>query len=110
MLWNLSPYKGVIRFRKQGKLGPRVIGPFRIRAWVGKVKYWLDLPVELSQIHNMFHVSQLRKYLADDSTVVPLDAIHVNECLNYVETHVDILHRNNKTLCNKVVESVKVQW
>ena len=75
ILLKVSPWKGVIRFRKQGKLGPRYIGPFRVVARVGKVAYRLDLPAELSQIHNTFHVSQLRKCLVDDSAVVPLEDI-----------------------------------
>ena len=59
VLLKVSPWKGVIRFRKWGKLGPRYIGPFRLIARVGMVAYRLDLPTELSQIHNTFHVSQL---------------------------------------------------
>lgn len=56
-------------------MGPRFIGSFRVLAWVGKVSYWLDLPKKLSQIHNIFHVSQPRKCLADESAVVPLNDI-----------------------------------
>ena len=69
------PWKGVIRFRKRGKLGPRYISPFRVLACVGWVVYRLDLPEELSQIYSMFHVSQLRKCLMDDFVVVPLEDI-----------------------------------
>ena len=61
VILKVSPYKGVIRFRKRGKLGPRYIRPFRIVVRGGKVEYRLDLPEELSQFHNTFHVSQLRK-------------------------------------------------
>ena len=57
----VSPWKGVIRFRKRGKLSPRFIGPFPIVARVGKVAYRLELPEELSGMHSTFHVSQLRK-------------------------------------------------
>ena len=81
VLLKVSPWKGVIRFRKWGKLGPRYIGLFRVVARVGKVAYRLDLPVELSQIHSTFHVSQLRKCLVDDSAVVPLEDIQVHGCL-----------------------------
>ena len=63
----------MIRFRKRGKLGPRYIGPFRVIARVGRVAYRLDFPADLGQIYDTFHVSQLRKCIADESAVVPLD-------------------------------------
>ena len=69
----------------------------------------MDLPDELSQIHNNFHVSQLRKFLANDSEVVLVDDIQVDECMNYVERPIETLDRKMKTLCDKVVDSVKVQ-
>ena len=110
VLLKVSPWKGVIRFRKRGKLGPRFIGPFRVLARVGRVAYRLDLPVELSQIHNTFHVSQLRKCLVDESAVVPLEDIQVDSSLNYIERPVAILDRKTKTLRNKAIQLVKVQW
>ena len=67
VLLKVSPWKGVIRFRKRGKLGPRYIGPYPIIARVGKVAYRLELPEELSAIHNTFHVSQLRKVVYDET-------------------------------------------
>ena len=85
VLLKVSPWKGVIRFKKRGKLGPRYIGPFRVIARVGKVAYKLNLPAELSRIHSTFHVSQLQKCLVDDSTVVPLEDIQVDGSLNYIE-------------------------
>ena len=75
VLLKVSPWKGVIRFRKRGKLGPRYIGPFRVIARVGRVAYRLELPAELGQIHDTFHVSQLRKCIAEESVVVPLKDI-----------------------------------
>nr|KAJ0204071.1 hypothetical protein LSAT_V11C500265800 [Lactuca sativa] len=78
-------------------------------ARVGRVAYHLDLPEELSQIHRTFHVSQLRKCLVDDSTVVPLEDIQVDDRLNYIKRPVAILDQKTKTLRNKVVELVKVQ-
>ena len=104
----VSPWKGVIRFWKRGKLGPRFIGPFRVLARVGRVAYRLDLPVQLSQIHNTFHVSQLRKCLVDESAVVPLEDIQVDSSLNYVKRPVAILDRKVKTLRNKVIQLVTV--
>ena len=110
VLLKVSPWKGVIRFRKRGKLGPRYIGPFRIVARVGKVAYRLELPEELSRIHNTFHVSQLRKCIMDQEAVVSLDDIQVDERLNYVERPVAILERKKKILRNKEIPLVKVQW
>ncbi|KAJ9538901.1 hypothetical protein OSB04_031634 [Centaurea solstitialis] len=110
VLLKVSPWKGVICFRKRGKLGPKFIGPFVVVARVGKVAYRLELPPELSQIHNTFHVSQLRKCLADESSHVPLDDIQVDERLNYVERPIAVLERKTKTLRNKEVGIVKVQW
>ena len=72
--------------------------------------YRLDLPEELWQIHNTFHVSQLRKCLVDDSTVIPLEYIQVDDCLNYIEKQVTILERKTKDLRNQRVELGKVQW
>ena len=75
VLLKVSPWKCVICFRNRGKLGPRYIGLFQVIAKVGNVAYMLDLPEELIKIHNTFHVSQLRKCVADDSSVVPLEDI-----------------------------------
>ncbi|KAJ9561205.1 hypothetical protein OSB04_006365 [Centaurea solstitialis] len=110
VLLKVSPWKGVIRFRKRGKLGPRFIGPFKVTARVGKVAYRLELPPELNQIHDTFHVSQLRKCLADETAHVPIDDIQVDERLNYVERPIAILERKTKSLCNKEIGLVKVQW
>ena len=110
MLLKLSPWKGVIRFRKRGKLNPRFIGPFKVIARVGKVAYRLELPEELSKIHNTFHVSHSRKCLVDESAFVPLENITVDERLNYVEKPVAIIERRIKQLRKKQIGMVKVQW
>ncbi|KAD5508373.1 hypothetical protein E3N88_16076 [Mikania micrantha] len=110
VLLKVSPWKGIIRFRKRGKLSPRFIGPFRIIARVGKVAYRLDLPDELSGIHPTFRVSHLRKCLADDATYVPLNDIEVDEKLNYIEEPVAIVDTKEKQLRNKIIRQVKVQW
>ncbi|KAK9051003.1 hypothetical protein SSX86_027628 [Deinandra increscens subsp. villosa] len=110
VMLKVSPWKGVIRFRKRGKLSPRFIGPFKILARVGRVAYQLELPEELSGIHNTFHVSYLRKCLADESAYVPLDDLVIDDKLNYVERPIAILDRKVKRLRNKEVNQVKVQW
>lgn len=79
-------------------------------ARVGKVVYRLDLPWEFSQIHITFQVSQLRKCVVDNSIVVPMDDIRVNESLNYVERSVAIFDRKTNVLHNKVVPLVNVWW
>ncbi|KAJ9544494.1 hypothetical protein OSB04_024201 [Centaurea solstitialis] len=110
VLLKVSPWKGLIRFRKRGKLGPRYIGPFTVLARVGKVAYRLELPAVLGQIHNTFHVSQLRKCLADKTAHIPLDDIQVDESLNYVERPVAVIDRKVKRLRSKEIGIVKVQW
>ncbi|XP_021980777.1 uncharacterized protein LOC110876927 [Helianthus annuus] len=110
VLLKVSPWKGIIRFRKRGKLGPRYIGPFKILARVGKVAYRLELPPALDGIHNTFHVSQLRKCLADETALVPLDDIELDEGLNYVERPIAVKDFKVKNLRNKAVRQVLVQW
>ncbi|KAL5567501.1 hypothetical protein UlMin_024077 [Ulmus minor] len=102
--------KGVMRFGKKGKLSPRFIGPFEILERVGKVAYKLALPPELSSVHNVFHVSMLKKYVSDPSHVLEHEPIQVNEDLTYEEKPVQILDRKDKTLRNKVIPLVKVLW
>lgn len=99
--------KGCYLFRKWGKLGPKHISPFRVISQVGKVAYKSDLPVELSQIHSTFHVSQIWNFLADYSTVVPFHDIQVDEHLN-IKRQVAILYIKTNALHNKVVVLVKI--
>ena len=75
VLLKVSPWKGVVRFGKKGKLAPRYVGPFKIVERIGKVAYRLELPPELGNIHPTFHVSNLRKCLADADLHIPLDEI-----------------------------------
>ena len=81
----LSPWKGVVRFGKRGKLSPRYIGPFEIVERVGPVAYRLDLPEELSRVHNVFHISMLRKYIPDPSHVLEAPEIELRDDLSYEE-------------------------
>ncbi|GJR59405.1 hypothetical protein Tco_1501567 [Tanacetum coccineum] len=85
VMLKVSPWKGVIRFGKRGKLNPRYVGPFRVLAKVGKVAYRLELPQELSRVHHTFHVSNLKKCYADEPLVVPLEGIHVDDKLQFME-------------------------
>ncbi|GKG11855.1 hypothetical protein Tco_0346092, partial [Tanacetum coccineum] len=72
VLLKVPPWKGVIRFGKRGKLSPHYIGPFKILVRVGSVAYTLELPEELKGIHSTFHVSNLKKCLADENLIIPL--------------------------------------
>ncbi|GJZ03021.1 putative reverse transcriptase domain-containing protein [Tanacetum coccineum] len=106
----VSPWEGVVRFGKNGKLAPRFVGPFEIIEKVGPVAYRLDLPEELDDVHDTFHVSNLKKCFADPTLQVPLDEIQVDAKLNFVEGPVEILEREFKKLkCSKIV-IVKVRW
>ncbi|KAI3707162.1 hypothetical protein L6452_25431 [Arctium lappa] len=110
VMLKISPWKGVVRFRKRGKLSPRYIGPYKIIKRVGEVAYKLELPEELQGIHNTFHVSNLRKCLADESTEVTLKDVKVDNTLSYIEEPEAIVDRKVRKLRNKEITLVKVQW
>ncbi|GKE12122.1 hypothetical protein Tco_1415673 [Tanacetum coccineum] len=102
--------KGVVRFEKKGKLASRFVGPFEITERIGPVAYRLRLPQELNGVHDTFHVSNLKKCLADPILQVPLDEIKVDAKLNFVEEHVEILEREFKKLKRSRIAIVKVWW
>ncbi|GJR10919.1 hypothetical protein Tco_0793571 [Tanacetum coccineum] len=106
----VSPWKGVIRFGKRGKLNPRYIGPFKIIAKVGTVAYRLELPEKLSRVHSTFHVSNLKKCLADEPLAIPLDEIQVDDKLHFIEEPVEIMDREVKRLKQSRISIVKVRW
>ena len=106
----VSPWKGILRFGKKGKLNPRYIGPYEVVERVGSVAYRLALPPELSKIHNVFHVSNLRKYVSDPSHVIQTEVVELNEGLTYPEEPVQILSREMKQLRSRVIPLVKVLW
>nr|GFB28741.1 putative reverse transcriptase domain-containing protein [Tanacetum cinerariifolium] len=110
VILKVSPWKGVVRFGKRGKLNPRYVGPFKVVARVGSVAYKLDLPEELSRVHNTFHVSNLKKYYANEPLAVPLDGLHFDDKLQFVEEPVEIIDREVKRLRNSHVPIVKVLW
>ncbi|GJT89229.1 putative reverse transcriptase domain-containing protein [Tanacetum coccineum] len=87
----VSPWKGVIRFGKRGKLNPRYIGPFKIIAKVGTVAYRLELLEKLNRVYSTFHVSKLKKCLADEPLAIPLDEIQVDDKLHFIEEPVEIM-------------------
>ena len=87
----VSPMKYVMRFWRKGKLSPQFLGPFEILERVGTLGYKVALPRSLSKIHNVFHVSTLRKYVFDASHVVELEPIQIYEDLTYEEVLVQIV-------------------
>ncbi|GKF78847.1 hypothetical protein Tco_0234415, partial [Tanacetum coccineum] len=95
----VSPWKGVVHFGKRGKLNPRYVGPFK-----------LELPEELSRVHNTFHVSNLKKCHANEPLAVPLDGLHLDDKLHFVEEPIEIVGREVKRLKRSRIPLVKVRW
>nr|GEY07121.1 putative reverse transcriptase domain-containing protein [Tanacetum cinerariifolium] len=91
VMLKVSPWKGVIRFGKRGKLSPRYIRPFEIIERIGPVAYKLELPEKLHGIHNTFHVSNLKKCLVDKNLVIPLEEVQLDDKLHFIEEHVEII-------------------
>ena len=106
----VSPWKKVLRFGKKGKLSPRFIGPYEILERVGPVAYRLALPPELERIHNVFHVSMLRRYRSDPAHIIQAESVQIQPDLTYEEEPVQILAREVKELLNKKVPLVKILW
>ncbi|GJW55018.1 putative reverse transcriptase domain-containing protein [Tanacetum coccineum] len=98
VLLKVSLWKGVIRFGKKGKLAPRYVGPFEIVECVGPVAYRLKLPQELSCIHDTFHVSNLKKCLAESDIQVPLEEIEIDKNLRFIEEPIEVVVRDVKKL------------
>ncbi|KAL0537322.1 hypothetical protein IC582_026299 [Cucumis melo] len=104
----VAPMRGVLRFERRGKLSPRFVGPFEILERIDPVAYRLALPPSLSTVHDVFHVSMLRKYVPDPSHVVDYEPPEIDENLSYTEQPVEVLAREVKTLRNKEIPLVKV--
>ncbi|KAA0036552.1 ty3-gypsy retrotransposon protein [Cucumis melo var. makuwa] len=106
----VGPMKGVLRFEKKGKLSPRFVGPFEILERIGPVAYRLALPPSFSAVHDVFHVSMLRRYIADLTHVVDFEPLQISENLSYEEQPIEILAREVKKLRSREISLVKVLW
>ncbi|GJT13142.1 putative reverse transcriptase domain-containing protein [Tanacetum coccineum] len=98
VMLKVSPWKGVVHFRKWGTLNPRYVGPFRVLEKVKAITYKLELPQELSMVHNTFHVSNLKKCYAKEPLAAPLDGLHIDDKLHFVEEPVEIMDHEVKRL------------
>nr|GEY19202.1 reverse transcriptase domain-containing protein [Tanacetum cinerariifolium] len=98
VMLKVSPWKRVVHFCKRGKINPRYVRPFKVLEKVGSVAYKLELPQELSRVHNTFHVSNLKKCYADEPLVIPLDGLHFDDELHFMEEPIEIMNREVKWL------------
>nr|GEY46217.1 putative reverse transcriptase domain-containing protein [Tanacetum cinerariifolium] len=110
VMLKVSPWKWVVLFGKRGKLNPRYVGPFKVLAKVGKVPYKLELPQELSRVHHTFHVSNLKKCYSDEPLVMPLEGVHIDDTLQFMEEPIEIMEREIKQLNRSWIPLVKVRW
>ncbi|XP_070008674.1 uncharacterized protein [Nicotiana sylvestris] len=100
--------KGVMRFRKKGKLSSRFIGPYQILKRIGEVAYKLEFPASMTLVHPVFHVSMLRGYVPDPAHIISPEVVEINDGLSYEEEPVEILDRQVRRLRTKDIASVKV--
>ena len=110
MFLKVSSWKKILRFGRKGKLSSRFIGPYEILERVGALAYRLALLPELAKLHDVFHVSMLRRYRSDPSHILPVQDIQVQEDFTFKEELKAILDREIKQLRNKQVPLVKVLW
>ncbi|GJV90521.1 hypothetical protein Tco_1538334 [Tanacetum coccineum] len=108
VLLKVSPWKGVVHFGKRSKLSPRYVGPFEIVEQVGMVAYRLELPQELSGIHNVFHVANIKKCLTDINLHVSLEDIKIDKGLRFVKEPIEVKDREVKKLKQSKIPIVKI--
>jgi hypothetical protein len=101
--------RGVMRFGKKGKLSPRFVGPFKIFQRVGKLAYRIALSLDLVKTHDVFHVSMLRKYIANPNVIVEYEPLEIHEGLTYMEEPVKIMDKE-QVLRTKTILIIKVLW
>jgi len=106
----VSPMRGMRRFKVKGKLSPRFIGPFKILSRKGEVAYQLELPPQLSDVHDVFHISQLKKCLRVPEEQLPMEEVNVEEDLSYAEYPVKVLETSERVTRNRRIRMCKVQW
>ena len=106
----VSPMRGIRRFNVKGKLAPRYVGPFKVLERKGEVAYRLELPLSLSGVHDVFHISQLKRCLRVPEEQAPLNGVGVQEDLTYTEHPVKILETSERVTRNKRIKMCKVQW
>nr|GEX64819.1 putative reverse transcriptase domain-containing protein [Tanacetum cinerariifolium] len=110
VMLKVSPWKGRYVSINGEKLNPRYIGPFKILVEVGIVAYQLELPYQLSRVHSTFHVSNMKKCLFDEPLATPLDEIHIDDKLNFIEEPIEIMDHEVKCLKQSCILIVKVCW
>jgi hypothetical protein len=106
----VSPMRGLHRFKVRGKLASRFIGPFKIFQKRGEVAYQLELPPQFSYVHDVFHVSQLKKCLRVPEEQLCMEDLEAREDLSYKEYPVKILETSERVTRNKKIKMCKVQW
>jgi hypothetical protein len=106
----VSPTKGVQRFGIKGKLAPRYVGPYEIRETYGHVAYQLKLPPHMSAVHDVFHISQLRKCVRLPTEVVPEPELEIEPDLSYQEHPVKVLDQKERSTRARSIRMYKIQW
>jgi hypothetical protein len=102
--------RGVMQFGKKGKLSPRFVGPFEITQRVGRLAYRIALPLDLVRMHDVIHVSMLRKYISNPNVIVEYEPLEIQKGLTYVEELVKIVDKKEQVLRTKTIPIVKVLW